>query len=670
MDILIQDSWLREYLETPATPEQIQKYLSLCGPSVERVEKIDGETIYRIEVTTNRVTDSASVKGIAREAAAILPKFGINAIFYPNRKDVPCNISTPKYKSAVKYLDVTIDKHELCPRFTAILLRNVQIKPSSEKIVKRLERNGQRGINNVIDLTNYLTIELGQPMHVFDYDEIKGHKMILRESKEGEEIQTLDKVKRRLPKGSIVIEDGEGRLIDLCGIMGGFLSHTKDMSKNILLFIQTYDPIHIRKTCQQTAFRTDAAGLFEKWVDPESIPNALNRALEIIQKEARPEKIEDAIDIYPNPIKPKTVICPLEKLYAYADEKIDNDEILAILNSLEIKSEIVNEQIISQIPSFRNQDIEIPEDIIEEIVRIYGYFNLKGKLPNGDLPKIISEKKQNLQIEKLIKNTLVSLGFVETYTLSMISEKEIEQLNFSCEKLVKIENPLNSDENVMRPSLFPSLIKVIEENKKIGEKLAIFEMSNIYQWNNQFPLNNNQQQKLPEEKMILGIITSNMNWRELKGKLEHLFEKIGIKFILSKKQKKYNNKQQTINIQNYGKIYMLPNNTTYIELDIASLINNYSWKRKILLPSKFPEAYEDLALIIPQETLYQDIEKTIKEQSSLVKRVELLDEYGKTQTFRITYQADERNITNEEIKPIREKILNELKNKFSITLKT
>lgn len=652
MDILIQDSWLREYLETDATPKQIQECLSLCGPSVEKVEEIDGETVYHVEVTTNRVTDSASVRGIAREAAAILPRFGIKAE-YKNSAERSGGPSL-QYKKQVPYLNVQIEKPELCPRFTAVLLRNVQIKPSNEKIVKRLERNGLRGINNVIDLTNYLTIELGQPMHVFDYDEIKNHKMILRESREGEEIQTLDEVKRKIPAGAIVIEDGGKRLIDLCGVMGGFLSHTKGTSKNILLFIQTYDPVRIRKACQATSFRTDAAGLFEKWVDPEGIPNALSRALEIIEEEIKPERIEDIIDIYPNPVSPKTVICPLEKLYAYADEKIDEKEILRILNSLEIKSEIKDRSIVSRVPSFRNRDIEIPEDIIEEVVRIYGYFNLKGKLPEGELPNLVSDDTSSyLPVEKKIKELLANTGFTEIYTLSMISTSVLEQLNLSRENLVKIANPLNENENIMRPSLFPSLKKVVDDNLNREEKIAIFEMSNTYNWTSG---------ELPEEKMMLGIITYNHNFSEIKGKLEYVFKQLGISYDLSKSGNK-------LNIGEYGTISLLENNVIYIELDVALLVKNYSNKKTLIPVPKFPEAYEDLTLIVPKNILYKDIVKLIKGQSNLISRVQLIDEYDISQTLRVVYLSKERNIESNDIKPIREKILKELEGKFQIKLK-
>src|SRR3989344_1860749 len=217
MQILIPDSWLREFIETDATPKQIQEALSLCGPSVERLHKKGNDYIYDIEVTTNRV-DMMSVVGIARECAAILPRFG----YKTKLKIINYKLKITTL-SKVDYLNVKVDK-ELCLRFSAALIKNVKVGESLKIIKDRLELCGIRAINSVVDISNYLMLEMGQPVHTFDYDKIAGHKMILRESKKGEKITTLDNKEFVLPGGDIVIEDGSGKLIDLAGIMGGNLS--------------------------------------------------------------------------------------------------------------------------------------------------------------------------------------------------------------------------------------------------------------------------------------------------------------------------------------------------------------------------------------------------------------------------------------------------------------
>jgi len=254
MNIKITHNWLLEYLDTDATPLEIQKYLSLCGPSVESVEKTeDGDYVYEIEITSNRI-DSASVFGVALECQAILPMFGKRAklILNPLEKYRFEKIETRHASS----LQVTIKNPSLCSRFSAVVLDNVKAIPSPDFIQKRLRAIGIKVINNVVDISNYLMVTFGQPTHVFDFDKIGKHTMIMRESKKGESIVTLDEKKVELPGGDIVIEDGNGELIDLCGIMGGLNSSFTDKTKRVLLFVQTYNKQLIRRTSMLTGQRT------------------------------------------------------------------------------------------------------------------------------------------------------------------------------------------------------------------------------------------------------------------------------------------------------------------------------------------------------------------------------------------------------------------------------
>ncbi|PIQ69842.1 hypothetical protein COV89_03670, partial [Candidatus Shapirobacteria bacterium CG11_big_fil_rev_8_21_14_0_20_40_12] len=239
MNIKISDSWLREFIDTKATSKQIADCLSLCSQSVEKIIPADNDFIYDIEITTNR-PDCLSVYGIARELIAILPRFNIPA----KRRDVVYRVSTINNRNRKKTLplNVKIFKSDLCPRFTALIYDNIVIKSSPQYAQKRLNQSGIRALNNVVDISNYLMLELGQPMHTFDYDKILKNKMLLRESRDGEEIVTLDSQKRTLKQGVMIIEDGEGRLVDLCGIMGAKNSETDENTKRVLLFVQTYNP--------------------------------------------------------------------------------------------------------------------------------------------------------------------------------------------------------------------------------------------------------------------------------------------------------------------------------------------------------------------------------------------------------------------------------------------
>ena len=259
MNILVPDSWLREYLDTNANPTQIKDCLSLCGPSVEKVVKQGNDYIYHIEITSNRV-DMASILGFAGEAMAILPRFGIKARFRENITLVWRDIRIKPKKEFP--LHVTISNPNLCPRFAAIILENIKMGDSPAIIRDRLTKSGIRPLSNVVDVSNYLMRLFGQPVHTFDYDKIKHAVMIMRESKKGEKIATLDGKTFTLPGGDIIVEDGDGRLIDLCGIMGGENSCVSAETKRVLLFVQTYDPIHIRRTSMVLSQRTEASSLF------------------------------------------------------------------------------------------------------------------------------------------------------------------------------------------------------------------------------------------------------------------------------------------------------------------------------------------------------------------------------------------------------------------------
>jgi len=368
MNILIPDSWLREYLETKATPQQIKEYLSLCGPSVERMHKEDGEVIYDIEVTGNR-PDSMSILGIAREAAAILPRFGIAAKLLNDPYDMKgLTLKTKKVKPfEAKTLTIKTDPM-LNPRWTSVVIDNVNVGSSPTWLQKRMEATGIRSLNTVVDVTNYIMRAYGQPVHTFDYDQILPKNgvptMILRASTKGERVITLDGKTHNLPGDDIVIEDGSGRLIDLCGIMGAQNSSVKSSTKTIVLFMQTYEPTHIRKTSMSLAHRTEAAGLFEKGLDPELVMPSVLKGIELIAQVAGGKVASKIYDIYPKPHKPYIVSVTKEKLTTYLGISLSDKDIANILTPLGFKPILTKSSVSAQIPSFR-RDIMMNVDIIQ-----------------------------------------------------------------------------------------------------------------------------------------------------------------------------------------------------------------------------------------------------------------------------------------------------------------
>ena len=672
MNILIPDSWLREHLKTKASPKQIAKYLSLCGQSVEKTIKAGDDWVYDIEITTNR-PDCLAIYGIARELAAILPRFGIATKLEP--------LSNIKYPvSSIKKtlpLKVKITKSSLCPRFTASVFDNIKVKPSPKIVQERLEKCGVRAINNVIDISNYLMLELNQPMHTFDYDKIKGAKMILRESRTEEAIVTLDGVRRNLPPGTMVIEDGEGRVIDFCGVMGGKNSAVDENTERVLLFVQTYDPVKIRQECQRLGFHSEASLRFEKGVEAEGVMPAIEKAVLMFASNCEAQVAGKVIDIYPNPPKAKKVTLSQEKLNQLMGIEIKLSEAKKILESLGFTSSLEpsTSNLVSIVPHWRHDDITIPEDLVEEVARIYGYHNLPNKLTVGSFQRPFS---YFFHWEEKIKDHLKNWGFTEIYSYSLQSGILIKKTNLDPEKCLKIKNPLNQDLEYMRASLIPSILEVIARNQANFSQMKIFEIANSY-----IP----QPNKLPEERLILVGALTGEKFYEAKGTIEALLEELGImdhelkimdhpsKIWQIEKTVLLSAKNNLIGVigeihpqvlENFG----LKEKVAIFNLDLKALIQNATAIKTYTPQSKYPPIIEDLAFVVPEKTYVGPMMQTIREQSPLIQSVTLFDSFDQTRTFRIIYQHSEKNLTDEEVQKIRVKIIAKVKAKFNAYLKS
>ncbi len=665
MNILVPDSWLKEHLKTSATPEQIKNCLSLCGPSVERVSKVGNDFVYEIEITSNR-PDMASILGIAKEAAAILPRFGIKAKLDTS---IIKSFSHPNISETQNLpLEVEITKPSLCPHFAAIILDNVNIKPSPAQVSERLEKSGIRTINNVVDISNYLMKLFGQPVHTFDYDKIKGAKMILRESKMGERITTLDGKTFTLTNEDIVIEDGEGRLIDLCGIMGAENSAVDAGTKRVLLFVQTYEPIHIRKTSMRLGQRTEAATLFEKNLDPENVLPTLFYGVHLFKEWAEALPAGRLIDIYPHPYKPKTITIKTDFINARIGIKLTANEIKTILTSLGFK---VNSSTVI-IPSSRSKDINIPEDIVEEVARLYGYHRLPSRLPTGAIP--IDDKQTKFSLEQKVKTILKYWGFTEVYNYSFISKTLIEKANLNPADHLKITNPLTTEMEYMRISLLPSILENVRYNQHLKKELALFELSKIY---------SPQPNDLPKEETRL-VVACQRDFFFLKGIITGLLSELGItdyrQEIIDTWQ--FGHPKQTLFLKKNGEIIariasIHPQLTNNFEIKDRLFIAEINFEKAILflqpikkyhpIPS-FPPVIEDLTLIIDNQTKIGPVIEEIYNKK-FVTKVEILDRYKNTITLRVAYQNPEKNLSGEEVKVIRDEIIALLENKFKIKLK-
>lgn len=629
MNIKIAHNWLVEYLETDATPNEIQKYLSLCGPSIERLENIGGDSVYDIEIISNRI-DFASVSGIAQEAKAILPMFGKKASL---KIDV---LKKYRFSAVDKNTDdpltVKIASPNLCSRFTAILIDNVKIAPSPDFIKNRLVSSGIKSINNVVDISNYLMMALGQPVHVFDFDKIGKATMIMRESKKGEKVTTLDEKTISLPGGDIVIEDGLGELIDLCGIMGGLNSSVTEKTKRVLLFVQTYNKEKIRKTTMTTGQRTVAASYFEKGLDEEKVEPTLVYGVELLKKYAQGKVASKIYDIYPNPYKPITLQINKSQFDLLIGVDIEAKKIISILTNLGFDIEEKGQTFFVTVPSYRKYDISIAEDLIEEVARIYGYDKLPNNLPPQTYVRQPEEFEKLFNITSKIKYFFKHLGLNEVINYSMISKDLINDFGEDEKSYLRLSNTISNEIEYMRKSLIPSLYKNVKDNTGKKDSLKFFEIAKVY-----IP----QQNNLPKEEYRLAVAT-NTNFYDLKGIFESLYKELNISSLFSEK------------IVNKNDVIMC-------EVPMEKIINSAKLTSTYRPINSFALIKLDKTFQISPQLTYEVIQKKAFE-SKLLKQIEVIwpntdsPVYGDKLTLRFYYSSNSKNITEEEAKAELEKV--------------
>ena len=623
MNILVPHNWLKDYIKTSASAQDIARFLSLHAFSVEKIIEQGGDNIFEIEITPNR-GDALSVLGIARELRAILPMQGIGAERAAKAQEKNAS-GEEKYELKVEIKDKT-----LVPRFSAVILDDIQIKDSPDFMKQRLEAVGTRALNNVIDITNYLMFDKGQPMHAFDYDKILGAKMLVRESKKGEKLTTLDGMERTLPEGVIVIEDGEGRLIDLCGIMGAKNSEVDESTKRVLLFVQVYDPVKIRRSSMALGHRTEAALRFEKGIDFDGVVPALWEAVMLMEKYANAKVASKLIDILNVKYEPKKVPVDYDKINRVAGVEIAKETVDKILRDLGFVFD--GGSVI--VPSWRYDDIDLAEDLAEEVVRLYGYDKLPDKLLTGEIPLQVADPV--FRLEDSARNYLKHQGFFECYTNSATSQ------SLAGGNAIKIANPLTEDFAYLKTSLLHQLLAVLEKNQGYSDKVKIFELASIYL---------NKKNDLPEQPMRLGLATRGVGYPEFKGEIEGLLEELGVSI--------------DFDIKEFG------DNILAAELDFEKIYHSPRRIKTYTPVSSLNSIKEDLTFIVPENSdiKYHEISEVIMSADERIKKLQFKDIYQNFLTLAIEYLDAAKQISSEQTQEIRKKIFEQLEKKLGVKLK-
>lgn len=644
MNILIPNNWLKDYLETNATPKEFADAMSLTSVSIEHMEKVGDDVVFDIEVTTNR-PDLMSIEGIAREASAILPQAGFKAVFKPYK-----SLTSLKTVSKSPLLSIQTDP-KLINRICAVVME-IRIAPSPAIISERLEKTGIRSINSVVDTTNYIMRELGHPSHVFDYDRLLDHTLIIRSSKKGEKITTLDGKVYILSGNDIVADNGHGEIVDLLGIMGTANSVVVPKTKRVVLFLDNNEPHLLRKTSMNLGIRTEAAVLNEKGLDPQLMMPTLLRGIELLEKNANGKVVSDIIDIYPNKPTSKPVTVSFEKINSVIGITIPEKTVTSILSDLGFEIRKDDGKSIEVLPPFfRLDDIKIPEDIIEEVARVYGYNKIPNSLPPFNKHTYYHQQDDEFYWVQKVKEAMLFWGFTETYTYSLVSE---ELYDGPIEKAIKLKNPLTEDRAYLRNSLTPSLLEVISVNKS-QDSFKLFEIANVYLKKN----------GLPDERLHMATVLKDKStsFYEAKGIVEQILRLMGVTgYRFENKEDGLGGATIFLSGKNLGTIDMVEEVT--FELDITEMLKHAKLQKKYAPPSKFPTLIEDIRIEIAPHYPSQKVREEIKKTSPLIHDVSLLDIFENKKTFRITFLDRTRSLKSEDIKPLRENIYKILKTEF------
>lgn len=625
------------------------------------------DTVFEYEITNNRV-DCYSIIGIAREAAATFRK-----PFTP-----PVVTETGNAEDINDYVKVDVEATDLCSRYTARLVKNIKLAPSPKWMQRRLASAGIRPINNIVDITNYVMEEYGQPMHAYDYDTLAGGKIVVRRAKDGEKFMTLDGQERTLDSDMLMICDGE-KAVGLAGIMGGENSKITDDVKTMLFEAATFDGTNIRKATKRLGLRTDASGKFEKGLDPENALAAMNRACQLIEELGAGEIVGGVVDVYPNKKERVRVPFEPERINALLGTNVSVEEMLGYFKMLELDYDEAKQELI--IPTFR-QDLLRTADIAEEVARFFGYANIPTTLPHGasTMGKISFKQR----VEDVAGEIAQFCGFSQAMTYSFESPKVFDKLKLAADaeerKTVVISNPLGEDFSIMRTLPLNGMLTSLATNyNRRNKDVKLYELAKVY-----VPV---EGEDLPDERVqfTLGFYGDG-DFFTMKGVVEEFLEKIGMSarpeydpeagktFLHPGRQAEILYKDTVIGYlgevhPDVADTYGLGDRTYVAVLDLPEILPFASFDRKYEGIAKFPAVTRDISMVMPKTVLVGEVEKIIEKRGGkLLEKYNLFDIYEgaqikegfKSVAYTISFRAKDRTLEDKDIQPIMEKILEDL----------
>ncbi len=682
--------WLKEYVNIELQPKEVASILTKSGLEVASLSQVDEDWLLELDLPPNR-PDCLGIIGIAREVASITSK----VLRLP-----PTEVEEKGEKIKIS---VRIEDPTLCPRYCCRVIYQVKVAPSPFWLKKRLEVCGIRSINNVVDITNFILLEWGQPLHAFDLDLLSQREILVRKSFEGERFITLDREERVLPSGIPVICDGS-RPVAIGGIMGGLNSGVREETTNILLECANFNPLVILKASKVLGLRTASSIGFEKGLDPNGVIPALNRASRLLSEITGGKVAKGLIDQYPLPLPPpREISLGISRLNQILGTNLKKEEVKGYLSGLGCKMEEVEEdKLMVSPPSFR-KDLKGEIDLVEEVARLYGYERIPVILPH--IEPSPQKKTIHQTLEEKVRDILERQGYVEVINYSFISPDWLKDLNLPpgdfLTHTLKLLNPLSGEQSVMRTALIPSLLQTMAKNlSQKNSNLKIFEVGRVYhpKGKGELPL-----ERLMVAALVCGLLyeeswnlpSKEVDFYDLKGCLENLLDGLRISnFNLLKEEIPYLHPSRSCIIKVgaervgvSGEIspgvlenYKLSMNAFVFEIDLEPF-GKYLLreKRRIKSLPKYPSVLRDISLLVDSETEAQEIYNAIWGiKNPLIAEVKLFDLWKgdslpqgkKSLTYRLRYQNLERTLTDEEVNAVHQEVVFTLVKKLGIEVRS
>lgn len=639
-----------------------------AGTSLAEALELD-DVVYDIEVTTNR-PDCKSIIGQAREGAAV------TGAAFTWKAGVPQGVKSDAGFS------VKVHDEELCPRYTAVVIDGITVGPSPWWLQKRLLLAGFKPINNLVDITNYILHEYGQPMHTFDAEKLSGSEIHVRRAKNGETFVALDESEHELADSMLVIADKE-KPVAIAGVMGGLASGTTEATTRVVIECAAFEPVSVRRTARALNLYSDSQLMFEKGLSTEALDGALARAIELIQELAGGEVVSKIFDERAGAYQPLAFPFSPEAANGLMGMDMPEKEQVAILERLGF---VVDGGTVT-VPYWRDHDIEASVDFVEEIARVYGYDNFPSRLPTGQLPKATEDP--GLVWQRRVKELFAGMGFSEAYSYSLISAQQFERYGLSAESAIRVRNPLSVEQEYMRTSLMPSFLTTVELNQsRIGEA-DIFELAPVY-----LP----KEGDIPDQEFRLVFGTYGKDGAALfprvKGALQRFFDETGVRdWTLNRaadgsKWHLGRSAQIMVGEQVLGTIGQVSRSVEQafgldvalvaVELNFEALLSVFTRSRAFEQVSAFPAVKRDLAFVVNERTEFAAILEAAQKQSELLVSFELFDVYRgkgvedghKSMAAHLKFRSHERTLEAAEVDEDLAKIRTVLESEFGATLRS